>query len=46
MLVFVFERLENVMEKGEILVTGIFSISDNVFKRPLSSTVKIQDCLA
>ena len=43
MIISVFDRVENIVGKGEnagikVLVTSIFSFSHNVFKRPLSQT--------
>ena len=34
----VFDRVENIVGKGEIACTSNFSFSYNVFKRPLSQT--------
>ena len=39
-VISVFYRIENIVRKGEMLVTSIFSFSHNVFKRLLSKGVK------
>ena len=36
MLISVFDRVENIVGKGEISCTSSFSLSHNVFKRLLS----------
>ena len=36
MMISVFDRVENIVEKGEIVCTSNFSCSSNVFKRLLS----------
>ena len=36
MIISVFDRVENIVGKGEIACTSNFSLSHNVFKRPLS----------
>ena len=36
MMIFVSDRVENIVGKGKMLVTSIFSFSHNVFKRILS----------
>ena len=38
MIISVFHRKENIVEKGEIAYTSNFSFSHNVFKRLLSQT--------
>ena len=38
MIISVFDRVENIMEKGKIACSSYFSISHNVFKRLLSQT--------
>ena len=38
MIISVFDRVENIVGKGEIACTNNFSFSLNVFKRPLSFT--------
>ena len=36
MMISLFDRVENIVGKGEMLDTSIFSFSRNVFKMPLS----------
>ena len=36
MIISVFDRVENIVGKGEIACTSYFSFSHNVFKRPVS----------
>ena len=38
MIISVFDRVENIVGKGEIACTSNFSFSHNVFKRLLSET--------
>ena len=38
MMIFVFDRKENIVGKGEIACTSNFSFSHNIFKRLLSQT--------
>ena len=38
MIIFVFDRIENIVGKGEIACTSNFSFSHNVFKRLLFQT--------
>ena len=38
MIISVFERVENIVGKGEIAYTSNFSFTPNVFKRLLSQT--------
>ena len=38
MIISVFDRVENIVGKGEIACTSNFSFSHNVFKRLLSQT--------
>ena len=38
MIMSVFDRVENIVGKGEIVCTSNFSFSHNVFKRPLLKT--------
>ena len=38
MIISVFDRVENIVGKGEIACTSNFSFSYNVFKKPLSQT--------
>ena len=40
-LKFVLERVENILGKGEMLVTSIFSFSHNVFESFFSRGVKV-----
>ena len=37
-IITVFDRVENIVEKGEIACTSNFSFSHNIFKRLLSQT--------
>ena len=45
MIISVFDRVENIVGKGEIACTSNFSFSHNVFKRLLSQTrLKVSLC--
>ena len=45
MIISVFDRVENIVEKGEIACTSNFSFSHNVFQRLLSQTrQKVSSC--
>ena len=44
-LKLVLRRVENIVRKVEMLVTSIFSISHDVFKRLLFQVIKSQDCV-
>ena len=45
-LKFNLKRVENIVGKGEMLVTSIFSFSHNVFKGFFPKVVKTRDCFA
>ena len=45
MIIYVFDRLENIVEKGEIACTSNFSFSCNVFKMLLPRPVKWCHCV-
>ena len=45
MIISVFDRVENIVGKGEIACTSYFSFSNNVFKRLLSQMhLKVSSC--
>ena len=41
MMVFVFDRVENIVENGEMLVTSILSFSHNVLKSSFLGSLKV-----
>ena len=43
MIISVFDRVENIVGKGEIAYTSNFSISNNVFKTLLSKGVTVRE---
>ena len=45
MIISVFDRVENIVGKGEIACTSNFSFSHNVFKWPLSKGVIVWECV-
>ena len=45
MVIFVFDRVGNIVGKGEIACTNNFSFSHNVFKRLLSQDIKRSHCV-